>query len=78
MSQSPAFVLNVLETPEDPEGYVLWGGAGGRDVSPPGRGGLDLSPLEGEGCWGEDWVSSSLTSLPHPPFWIQQPRAQPL
>ena len=57
---------------------MLWGGAGGRDMSRPGRGGLDLSPLEGEGCWGEDWVSSSLTSLPHPPFWIQQPRAQPL
>ena len=26
---------------------MLWDGAGGRYVSPPGRDGLDLSPLEG-------------------------------
>lgn len=41
-------------------------GLGGWDVSPPGRGGLDLSPSEGLGCWGEDWVSRSLNSCPLP------------
>lgn len=40
---------------------MLWGGGGGAGCLHPRGGGLDLSPLE-EGCWGEDWVSSSLTS----------------